>query len=779
MSIKRIGSIKDYTPNFKIIIPRFDLATWHDYIEENFRNIDALFFNLFGINNYSGSWKQITEYKQGQVLFIPDDRDINDEETIYSGRLVKVLVDHVTDNSDYFNVFYNSHPEYYELFADASSAQIFAQQAQEASKEAKNSENVIIQKQTEINDTITEFNANIVTKTEELSQQIAEGIEIVEQNTQIAVDSAEKSRIWAEGEQAEVQELGGELSSMGAADLAYALSNAPEDQPIDASPMFALKIFKGEKGDKGDKGDSGKDGIDGKDGKDGGGLEIGDIAPTAFGIDEAKNLRRYLNGQVISQTQFETFTNIIKERALLYPNIVTTEENWQAEVTNSKLNQCGKFVIDDALGTIRLPKVVNIQGLSDLALIGSIKAESLPNIKGSFASDNRRESSYTSEPTGIYTRDKIRDWGLAGGDGQGASWVVSSDASRSSSTYQDNAPVRQEAIQYPYFIQVATGVDESVDVLREIELNNPFFFGMSQYFENEPNNASWLISNGSFHSGTIYVSFYKWLLKIYNGNETVDGVSVKASTDIYNDYDFVLNTEETSFRLPNRTKDDFIVESYVNGFEWYKLYKSGWIQQGSRGTEGIVTLPKKMKNTEYSIVCSSHFNKLAADYTENIRDVTETSFRIGIDDGGTQDADYVFWEVTGQSAEIPNNKTYFYVGETIQDANIIAASQVLTDVANLKSYAIGVPDLTACIDITSMETYTFPTDGMLFMYSTGGFIAFGSNKFDTFMGYTYACFGNTNTATSTEYIVVKDETITRKTVSGSYKIFFFPFKGVN
>lgn len=126
MSKERIGSIKDYTPNFKMIIPRFDLATWHDYIEENFRNIDALFFNLFGINNYSGSWKQITEYTQGQVLFIGDDFDINGNVTEFSGRLVKVLVDHVTDNSDYFNIFYNLHPEYYELFADASTAQVYA-----------------------------------------------------------------------------------------------------------------------------------------------------------------------------------------------------------------------------------------------------------------------------------------------------------------------------------------------------------------------------------------------------------------------------------------------------------------------------------------------------------------------------------------------------------------------------------------------------------------------------------------------------------------------------
>lgn len=162
MSDKSIGSIKDFTPNFNFIIPKFDIATWHDYMESNFRSIDALFYNLFGINNYSGEWTQLTKYTVGQVLYIGEDIK-DDEETIYSGRLVKVLADHTTDNSEYFNIYYEQHPEYYELFADASTAQIYAQQAQQSAvnalqseqkakqseTNAKNSENVAIQKANE------------------------------------------------------------------------------------------------------------------------------------------------------------------------------------------------------------------------------------------------------------------------------------------------------------------------------------------------------------------------------------------------------------------------------------------------------------------------------------------------------------------------------------------------------------------------------------------------------------------------------------------------------
>lgn len=118
-----LGTIKDYTPNFNLIIPEFNISGWHDYLEENFRSIDALFYNLFGINNYSGIWEKLTSYTAGQVVFIGEDTD-------YSGRLVKVLIDHTTTNDD-FSTFFANNPTYYELFADASTAQYYAQKAKD------------------------------------------------------------------------------------------------------------------------------------------------------------------------------------------------------------------------------------------------------------------------------------------------------------------------------------------------------------------------------------------------------------------------------------------------------------------------------------------------------------------------------------------------------------------------------------------------------------------------------------------------------------------------
>lgn len=119
-----IGQIKDYTPNCKFIIPRFDIATWHDYMEDNFRAIDALLFNIFSIHNYVGEWKNSTTYHVGEVLFIGED-------TSYSGRLVKVLVEHTTTSTGDFTYYYTRNPINYDLYMDEAGSVEAAQLAKD------------------------------------------------------------------------------------------------------------------------------------------------------------------------------------------------------------------------------------------------------------------------------------------------------------------------------------------------------------------------------------------------------------------------------------------------------------------------------------------------------------------------------------------------------------------------------------------------------------------------------------------------------------------------
>lgn len=401
-------------------------------------------------------------------------------------------------------------------------------------------------------------------------------------------------------------------------------------------------------------------------GASGGGLEVGDIGIAPLGIDENQNKRRYLNGQIIMQQQFVSFTKKLKTAKDLYPSLTCTEDEWQTTATMTIGGQVGKFVIDDEQGTIRLPKIIMpIQGLTDLSKLAEIVEAGLPNITGSIRAyvdlgaegqDDANEALYT-ERTGVYYT------GTQGAGGATDRNRLSLDASRSNPIYGNSTTVQQEQIRYPYFIQVATGVEKTEDVDRDIVLNNPFFFGMYQWFDVEPNNASWLISNGTFHEKIIYSDYYDWLLRIYNGTETQNGVSVKLHTEAYSDEDFVINQENETFRLPIKVKQAFFYSQNIpvvgngvalgltDGSKNYGVYSS--TSHALVGAE-----------TAYGTLVPSNASNSSYIPTDNRVGITTDPTKSGI-------------EAQLSNAERTDLKLYFYVGAVNQDAPLINSGRAL------------------------------------------------------------------------------------------------------
>ena len=117
----------------------------------------------------------------------------------------------------------------------------------------------------------------------------------------------------------------------------------------------------------------------------GSGLEVCDIGMALY-VDETKGLRRYLNGQIVDiNTNTQAFLNRLKDITTLHPSLLCTEEEWQSAKTMSAFGQVGKFVFNyngADIVSVRLPRVVNVQGLFDLQNLGMTVDESLPNIKG-------------------------------------------------------------------------------------------------------------------------------------------------------------------------------------------------------------------------------------------------------------------------------------------------------------------------------------------------------------------------------------------------------------
>ena len=402
-----------------------------------------------------------------------------------------------------------------------------------------------------------------------------------------------------------------------------------------------------------------------------GGLELMDVVFAPLGIDETKNKRRYLNGQLIIQEQFPAFTAAVKARMTTMANAFTTETNWQAEKTNSKLGQCGKFVVDDTAGTIRLPCVVNAQGLVDLALIGGIKSESLPNFQANLGD----VFPYTETSGAVTSTKKTVGWTITAGSN-----LVNGDTtvnpSVTSSTYQDNAPVQQEAVQYPYCIVVNTGVEEAERPINNYQVNNVYSYGMSQYYKGTMNNNSWLKSAGQWNDGTVYTGMYNWLLEQMNA-----GVSgFVASSATYTDYDFVVNQNDQTFRLPLLNGE----EDLPSGDS---LYVSENLKTTTRTT--LFTAPRNVLSLVRVYNGSGYVNVYAGDrlvgtYNPNGNGQGTISFvalkgeEVSIE-ASTSGINYNY-RYTSLSG---NGTLYFYVGDTLQNAQLVNVARIeekLTDV---------------------------------------------------------------------------------------------------
>ena len=390
------------------------------------------------------------------------------------------------------------------------------------------------------------------------------------------------------------------------------------------------------------------------------GFPIGYIGSSPLVINENLNLQRYLNGQKIAIYQFPDFDQALVATANVYPNILKTETEWQAVAAYSVGGQCGYFVRDEEEGTIRLPKIIMpIQGLTDLTKLGDLVEAGLPNhthflkARQSYASGSANHALYTAGDN----RDRATSY-----------------ASASNPIYGNSDTVQQEQIQYPYFIQVATGVENIVDVTREIQLNNPYTLFDCKYSETKLYNISWLLSSGQWNSKATYPTAYDALLVEYNAEitegSTVElpsgtsytkrGLSVKLSTETFTDYDFVLNTAEETFRLPIRSK----------------LASSNF----AKGNGKTLGLTDGTTNAGLQYNVTGGLSGRANAYGQNIGGSYSgsDSFIHGAGIGVVTDSNN-----SGIELDDSNLYLYFYIGETIQDANLINVSRIEETKANI------------------------------------------------------------------------------------------------
>jgi hypothetical protein len=319
-------------------------------------------------------------------------------------------------------------------------------------------------------------------------------------------------------------------------------------------------------------------------GSSGGGLSIGTIGFTQGAVDETKNLVRILNGQQITQSSitnglFSWFTTSVTQD----PDMATTEENWQSE--NTANGMCGKYVYTAESTTnyyayssgsttyfttsTEDSESVNVYNTEfDLQGTGSISSGVLTYNELTYNRASGSDDSLTTPatlrlpnypkffigtaPSGalqvVTGTTQINPKGKTplyfgkiadGGNPDG--WLAASLASNNAMAYgtvsgapapsglvNSIVPLNLETtipeaykISGTYYIQIATGQETEVNIRNEIELNNPFFFGMSNYFKFKPNSLSWLKPTGYYEPKAAHPDYYNWILE--NVNKGVEG----------------------------------------------------------------------------------------------------------------------------------------------------------------------------------------------------------------------------------------------------------------
>lgn len=429
---------------------------------------------------------------------------------------------------------------------------------------------------------------------------------------------------------------------------------------------------------------------------------VGEIFQSAIPITDKKVA--CLDGKKIySGEGYDNFIQYLTSQSLLYPQLVCTEEIWQEKV--EQYGSWGQFVINTDENSVRLPKIASfVQGLNTLEDLASLLEAGLPNIEGKFwdllssygvSSHNATTMGdangafYTKAFEGINDSATITANGLKLSSDDG----IGFDASLSSPIYGKSTTVQPQAIQYPYYIVLATGVVQEINIKDEVHLNNPFFFGMYQYFETNPNNVSWLKSEGQWNNGGVYESFYEWLVNSYNDTES--GVSVKLNYDTYTNFDYVLNQNDKTFRLPIEVKQKFYNDI------------SGNIPVAGNGMAlGLTDGGKNYSLINYGYLTTSTDIGLSVGTISSFTSPINNAL-VGITDDPTKSG--IEAQIT--QTEVEGLGLYFYVGETIQNVNIINTSKLIEEVEGVNNKYKS--QITNCITEIPQRIKTELKDGVL------------------------------------------------------------------
>ena len=470
-----------------------------------------------------------------------------------------------------------------------------------------------------------------------------------------------------------------------------------------------------------------------------GGLDVLDIGQSLY-VDESQGLRRYLNGSWVDiNRNTQLFYERLMKAASLNPELICTEDEWNALENASPFGQVGKFVIDTINGRIRLPKITYVCGALDLGKLGELDSqrflvsrrvptESAKSWYNWYSDGWLEQGNYIEHASSATGSDqqfdvtllkpyKDRSYNIffssgvggsgwqyansamagAGGSAMWASWQYTNkfhmcmpngvnnvycfwrtEGYANKPTKADfNLPEGSGVTRYPYYIQIATGLETVINISDQIQVNIPYTLGESKYSPIQLNNASWLHYSIKNNPRSLYPAYYDMLLRIYQGRETIDGITVKHVSDTTTTrYDHTIDTANQTFNLPSLNGSEDVASTVVSDIipyaidvsgTYYTAPYNGWFYLNFPYEENkYIDMYNHTTNQGMVQTPASSGNWVRATIWCNAGDM------VGIWYSATSTTDIVF---NFQIASKPGH-LYYYVGETTKNADILNAGRI-------------------------------------------------------------------------------------------------------
>lgn len=185
-------------------------------------------------------------------------------------------------------------------------------------------------------------------------------------------------------------------------------------------------------------------------------------------------------------------------------------------------------------------------------------------------------------------------------------------------------------------------------------------------------------SLGSWLSGNVYTTAYNTLVrKLGTGN-------VKTISEAYTDYDFVVNADDMTFRLPKKNglpNGDRVLVEKKEPTEadptWYNLYSDGWCEQGGKGVTTATSggaqnvLLKSFADTNYTLSLTRY-----GSVTQVVRIISKEINCFYVSNANTPNGD-LDWEAKGY-ADIESTEVnlYYKVANAVQNLELLDVAGV-------------------------------------------------------------------------------------------------------